>query len=132
MTDNITVIDIVLPVDTPQEQMEDEVMRQIKERMEKKDEDIKFSNEQEYIEAMNQLKKDHETFEKINRKCKNEYRDLLKDVAILYGLTEMMDHLSRAIDAPPQYITLSELLFSKVEEIVDDRMIDPFFRVLNI
>lgn len=127
----INMIDIVIPIDTPPENIYDEAMRQIKERMKKKDEDVKFSNEQEYIEAMNQLKKDYETFEKMNRKCKNEYRDLLKDVAQLYGLGEMMDHMSRTIDAPPQYITLSELLFSKLEEIVDERMIDPFFKVLN-
>ena len=132
MTDNITVIDIVLPTDTSEENLQEEVLRQIKERMEKEEHDVKFTNEQEYIEAMNQLKKDYHTFETINRKCKNEYRDLLKEVAILYGLTEMMDHMSRTIDAPPQYITLSELLCSKVEEIVDDRMIDPFFKVLNI
>ncbi len=53
-----------------------------------------IQNEQDYIEAMNQLKVEYENFHRKETLLKNEVMELKKDLITLYGGIRILDLLS--------------------------------------
>ncbi len=53
-----------------------------------------IQNEQDYIEAMNQLKEEYEKFNRKEALLKNEIMELKKDLITLYGGIRILDLLT--------------------------------------
>ncbi len=93
-----------------------------------------MDTENEYLEAMNQLKEKFDKLEDKEKMIKGLIKKLRADMCVIYGITKGIDTtLIGGMEAPEAFFSCWELLATKVYDAANFHILgDPTFKTIEI
>jgi len=93
-----------------------------------------MDTEQDYLDAMEQLKKKYEEIETKERMFKKVMKTMRMDMCATFGLVKSIDSMMDNVELPDDYITLWEVLASQVYTMTNNHvlLIEPNPRTIEL